>query len=90
MQKKRKGKRYDATYAKHLSYVRMRAKRKEGKKIALDPTLRPFVETELMDDQSPEAIEGRLTYVVKGLVRASATVIRRFIKESLWKKNRGT
>lgn len=58
----------------------MRAKRKEGKKIALDPMLRPFVETELMDDQSPEAIEGRLKYVMKGLVRTSATVIRRFIK----------
>lgn len=80
LQKKRTGKHYDATYAKHISYVRMRAKRKEGKKIALDPTRRPFVETELMDDQSPEAIEGRLKYVVKGLVRASATVIRRFIK----------
>lgn len=80
VQKKRKGKRYDAAHAKHISYVRMRAKRKEGKKIVLDPVLRPFVETELMDDQSPEAIEGRLTYVVKGVTRASASVIRRFIK----------
>ena len=50
LQKKRKEKRYDATYAKHLSYVRMRRKRKVGKKIALDPSLRSFVETHLLDD----------------------------------------
>lgn len=80
LQKRRKGKRYDAAYAKHLSYVRMRAKRKEGKKIALDGALRTFVEDELMDDQSPEAIEGRIKYVETKLNDASAFAIRRFIK----------
>lgn len=79
-QKKRNGKRYDAVYAKHLSYVRMRAKRKEGKKIALDRPLRQFVEQGLMDDQSPEAIEGRIKCVETKLNRASAFAIRRFIK----------
>ena len=43
LQKKRKKKRYDAGYAKHLSYVRMRKQRVVGKKIALEPTLRTFV-----------------------------------------------
>lgn len=80
LQKRRKGSGYDASYAKHLSYLRMRAKRKEGKKIALDPALRAFVEDELMDDQSPEAIEGRIRHVETTLKNASAFAIRRFIK----------
>ena len=80
LSKRRKKRRYDAVYAKHLSYVRMRRKRKEGKKIALDPTLRTFVETHLKDDQSPEAIEGRLKSVVRDVVSVSAYAIRRFIK----------
>ena len=80
LQKKRNGKRYDADYAKHLSYVRMRAKRKEGKKIALDGDLREFVEAGLMDDQSPEAIEGRIKHIETKLERTSAFSIRRFIK----------
>lgn len=58
----------------------MRANRKAGKKIALDRELRSFVETELMDDQSPEAIEGRLRCVLTKFAYASASVIRRFIK----------
>lgn len=58
----------------------MRANRKTGKKIALDRELRNFVETELMDDQSPEAIEGRLRCILTKLAYASASVIRRFIK----------
>lgn len=58
----------------------MRANRKTGKKIALDRELRSFVETELMDDQSPEAIEGRLANVETNLASVSAFAIRRFIK----------
>lgn len=80
VQKSRKNRSYDAAYAKHLSYVRMRAKRKEGKKIALDSPLRTFVEDGLMDDQSPEAIEGRIKYVETGFTRTSAFAIRRFIE----------
>lgn len=86
LQKKRKGKKYDASYAKHLSYVRMRAKRKEGKKIALDKMLREFVEKGLMDDQSPEAIEGRIKHVETKLERTSAFAIRRFIKSPYGRK----
>lgn len=58
----------------------MRANRKAGKKIALDKELRNFVETRLMDDQSPEAIEGRLAHVERNLASVSAFAIRRFIK----------
>lgn len=80
LQKKRKEKSYDAQYAKHLSYVRMRGKRVVGKKIALDPALRAFVETHLFDDQSPDAIAGRIRRVAKNLPRISARAIRRYIR----------
>lgn len=80
LRKKRKKKRYDAEYAKHLSYVRMRKHRKVGKKIALDPLLRTFVEDGLLDDQSPDAIAGRIRKVMRDLPRVSARAIRRYIR----------
>lgn len=80
LQKKRKGKRYDAEYAKHLNYVRMRRKRKAGKKIAMHSELRRFVEDHLMDDQAPEEISKRLQRVEWHLPYVSASVIRRYIK----------
>lgn len=80
LQKKRKGQPYDAQYAKHVSYVRMRAKRKEGKKIALNRELREFVEAQLLDDQSPEGIAGRLRSERLALPAVSAFTIRQYIK----------
>lgn len=80
LSKQRKGRRYDATYAKHPSYVRMRRNRNEGKKIALDSNLRTFVETHLKDDQSPEATEGRLKRIVRDVSSVSAYAIRRFLE----------
>lgn len=77
--KRRKGRKYDAVYAKHISYVRARRGRKEGKKIALNQKLREFVETHLLDDQSPEALAGRLTRITKDIGAASARAIRRYI-----------
>lgn len=77
--KRRKGRKYDAVYAKHISYVRARRGRKEGKKIALNQKLREFVETHLLDDQSPEALAGRLTWITKDIGAASARAIRRYI-----------
>lgn len=73
------GKPYHAGYAKQISYVRMRKNRAVGKRIALDPTLRAFVEQHLMDDQSPDAIAGRLAQVVSDAARISARAIRRYI-----------
>ena len=80
LQKKRKGRKYDASYTKHVAYVRARRGRKVGKKIALDPVLRNFVESHLLDDQSPEAVEGRLREVERDKGRASARAIERYIK----------
>jgi len=86
LQKKRKGRRYDAAYAKHVAYVRARRGRKVGKKIALDPVLRNFVESHLLDDQSPEAVEGRLREVERHKGRASARAIERYIKSPYGRK----
>lgn len=58
----------------------MRYTRATGKKIIGDFRLRAFVETNLMDDQSPEAIEGRLRSVEHSEIIISAYAIRRFIK----------
>jgi len=80
VQKKRKGRKYDAEYAAHLTYVNRRSGRQEGKKIAMHPELRRFVERHLMDDQSPEEIAKRLKRIEKGLPYASGFAMRRYVK----------
>ena len=85
-QKRRNGRTYDAAYAKHISYVRARQGRKEGKKIALNQTLREFVEKHLLDDQSPEALAGRLAQVVRDIGTTSARAIRRYIGSAYGRK----
>ncbi len=80
LQKKRKGRTYDAEYAKHLTYVRMRKGRREGKKIAMHDRLRKFVEHHLMDDQAPEEIAKRLKRIEKQLPYVSAFAMRRYIE----------
>jgi len=57
----------------------MRAKRKEGKKIASNPDLRAFVELHLLDDQEPEEISRRLRNIEKSLPYISGSAIRRYI-----------
>jgi len=80
LQKSRKGRRYDAEYARRISRVRMRAKRKEGKKIASHSELRVFVERHLMDDQEPEEIARRLRNVEMDLPYVSGSAMRRYIR----------
>lgn len=78
--KVRRGRRYDAAYAKHVAYVRMRKNRGTGKKIALNPQLRAFVEQHLLDDQSPDAIAGRLRAVARDLLYVSPAAIKRYVR----------
>ena len=80
LQKKRKGKPYDAAYAQHISYVLRKYSRAIGQKIAFDPDLRKFVEANLLDDQSPEEISKRLKRIEKHLAYISGSAIRRYIK----------
>ena len=100
LQKRRRGRKYNATYAKHVARVRMRRGRKEGKKIALNRPLRDFVETHLLDDQSPDAVAGRLAQVAKDVGETSARAIRRYIssvygrkiearRAKIWRKRSG-
>jgi len=65
--------------AQHKAYVRRKYARFQGKKIAQHRDLRDFVEEKLYDDQSPEAIAGRLK-LVKKLLYASKDSIYRYIK----------
>ena len=64
----------------------MRAKRKEGKKIASDPELRAFVEKHLLDDQEPEEIARRLKNVEKSLPYVSGSAVRRYIRSPYGRK----
>ena len=80
LRKSRKTRAYDAAYAKYLSYVRMRRQRRIGRKIALDPSLKTFVELHLLDDQSPDAIAGRLRRIEKVVSYVSPAAIKRYIK----------
>ena len=58
----------------------VRKKRKSGKKIALDRELREFVEKGLLDDQSPDAIAGRLRTRATHIRYVSPAAIKRYIK----------
>jgi len=80
LQKARKGRAYDPAYAHHVSYVRRKYARTVGKKIALDKDLRTFIETHLLDDQSPEEISKRLKRIEKHLSYISGSAIRRYIR----------
>jgi IS30 family transposase len=86
LNKKRSGKKYSADYAKHVSYVRMRKNRKIGKKIVSNKELRTFIESNLMDDQSPEEISKRLKRIEKHLPYVSASAIHRFIASPYGRK----
>ncbi len=80
LNKKHKKRKYEAEFADHVTYVRMRKNRAVGRKIAMDKELQTFVEKHLLDDQSPEEISKRIKRVEKQLQHASASVIRRYIK----------
>jgi IS30 family transposase len=80
LQKKRKRKRYDAEYAKHITYLRAREGREIGKKIVMNSGLKAFVEKHLMDDQSPEEISKRLKRIEKRLPYVSGSAIRRYLE----------
>lgn len=71
---------YDGAKAHQKSYVRRRSARFQGKKIAMQDSLRDFVEEKLRDDLSPAAISGRLSGHEHHLPFASKDSIYRFLK----------
>jgi len=71
---------YNAKKAHHKATVRRRAAKFQGKKIVDNDNLRLFIETELLKQQSPNAISGRLGTGKDGLAYVSRDTIEEFIK----------
>jgi transposase, IS30 family len=71
---------YDSKKAHHKSYVRRRSAKYQGMKIVGDLKLREFIDHQLYEDRSPEAITGRLNEQEKSLPRTSKDSIYRYIK----------
>lgn len=71
---------YDPKKADHKAYVRRHEAKYQGMKIAEHGELQKYVDDHLYDDQSPEAIAGRITKHEKHLPKVSKNSIRRYIK----------
>jgi len=72
--------RYDPKKAHHKAYVRRRRAKFQGKKIAMHPALRDFVEEKLLEGRSPESIAGRIKKHERDLPNVSGDSIERFLK----------
>ena len=70
---------YDPLKADHKAYVRRQEAKYQAMKIVKRPDLRTFVEKHLYDDQSPEAIAGRIRRHENRLPMISKESIYRYI-----------
>ena len=73
---------YDAKKAYLKSYQRRRKAKYQSMKIVKSPALRSFVEEKLLDDQSPQAIAGRIKKKEKHLPTVSKNSIYRYIRSA--------
>lgn len=72
---------YSPKKAKQKAYVRRYYAKYQGKKIVEDNNLRVFIDKELLNDQSPEGVSGRLkNRLEKGLQYVSKESIYRYLK----------
>jgi IS30 family transposase len=71
---------YTPAKAHHKAIVRRKASKFQGMRIVMEPGLQKFIESELLKQQSPQAIAGRLATGVDGLPFASRDTIERFIR----------
>lgn len=71
--------RYVRIKANHKAYVRRRNSKIQCMKVAMDKALKEYVRQHLANDQSPEAIAGRLKNVDTHLQRASHKAIYKFV-----------
>lgn len=71
---------YDPRKADHKAYVRRKYAKYQGMKIAEQKELKKYIDIRLYDDQSPEAIAGRIAKYEKHLPSVSKDSIRRYIK----------
>jgi IS30 family transposase len=70
---------YNAQKADHKATVRRKAAKFQGMTIVANQALQDFIERELLKQQSPQAIAGRLATGLDGLPFASRDTIERFI-----------
>lgn len=70
---------YDAAKAHHKAYVKRKDAKTQCMKVAIDPTLRSYVETNIQAHQSPEGISGRLKHVETAVSYASTKAIYKFV-----------
>jgi len=77
--------RYQPRKAQHKAYVRRKYAKYQGMKIVRHKALRTFIEKHLLDDQTPEAIAGRLKRQTK-LPYVSNVSIRHFIASPYGRK----
>ena len=70
---------YDAKKAHHKAYVKRKYSKIQNLKVANDINLREYVETQIKDDQSPEAISGRIKNIETGIKYASTKAIYKFV-----------
>ena len=70
---------YDPTKADHKAYVRRQEAKYQAMKIVERPDLKAFVEKHLYDDQSPQAIAGRIRMREKHLPAIGKASIYRYI-----------
>lgn len=71
---------YKATKAQHKAYVRRKESKFQCMKVATDVELKKFVIENIMDEQSPEGISGRLKNIEKGITYASTKAIYKFVE----------
>jgi IS30 family transposase len=71
---------YNSKKAHAKSQIRRKAATFQGKKVVANKALRAFVEAELLNQQSPSAIAGRLATDLDGLPYASRDTIEQYIR----------
>jgi transposase, IS30 family len=70
---------YIAEKAEHKARVRRQNSKIQCMKIAMDPDLKKFVTENILDDQSPEGISGRIKEIRKDLQYVSTKAIYKFV-----------
>ena len=70
---------YDAKKAQAKSDIRRKNSKLQCMKVAMDPKLKNFVIENILEDQSPEGISGRLRKIVKNIQYASTKAIYKFV-----------
>lgn len=77
---------YNAEKAHHKAYLKRKQSKIQCMKVATDQHLQKFVTKNIMDEQSPEGISGRLKYVEKGIQYVSTKGIYKFVSSVYGRK----